>query len=159
MVVFDINEQIRRSLISYEDRINQKNIDVAVDFEDEYCWVEADMDRIQQVVLNLLDNAIKYNRENGELIIRTWKRRDKAYIKIQDKGAGIPKEDIVHIWERFYQVDKSRSSKNEGRGLGLSIVKKIIEQHEQNIWVNSRMGDGTAFIFSLKSARKPEKNR
>ncbi|MBM7581664.1 signal transduction histidine kinase [Caldicoprobacter guelmensis] len=155
--VFDINEQIRRSLISQEERINQKGIEVQVEFQDEHCWVEADADRIQQVVINLLDNAIKYNRENGKLIIKTWKHRDKVYVKIQDQGPGIPKEDIVHIWERFYQVDKSRSGKDRGRGLGLSIVKKIIEQHEQNIWVNSRVGEGTAFIFSLKAAKKPDR--
>jgi signal transduction histidine kinase len=157
--VFDINEQLRRVLISHEERINKKNIEVEVDFQDEHCWVEGDPDRIQQVILNLVDNAIKYNFPNGKLMLKTWKHREKVYVKIQDKGPGIPKEDIVHIWERFYQTDKSRSTKGRGTGLGLSIVKKIIEEHGQNVWVNSRVGVGTAFIFSLKAAKKPDKVR
>jgi signal transduction histidine kinase len=159
IAVFDVNEQLRRVLISQEERINKKNIEIEVDFQDEHCWVEGDPDRIQQVILNLVDNAIKYNYENGKLMLKTWKHREKAYVKIQDKGPGIPKEDIVHIWERFYQTDKSRSTKDRGTGLGLSIVKKIIEEHGQNIWVNSRVGVGTAFIFSLKAAKKPDKVR
>jgi signal transduction histidine kinase len=156
--VFDLNELIRRILVGLEENIIQKEMDVKVQFEEEQCWVEADPDRIQQVVLNLLDNAVKFNREEGNLFIRTWKNGDKVYTKIQDEGQGISKEDIVHIWERFYQVDKSRSPNRGGTGLGLSIVKKIIEEHHQSIWVNSKLGMGTAFIFSLKAAKKNEKN-
>lgn len=151
---FDINETIRRVLIAQEDRINHKNMDVKVDFQEEQCFVEADQDRIQQVLVNLLDNAIKYNREEGQLCIKSWSHNDKVYVRIQDQGLGISKEDIPHIWERFYQVDKSRTPNRGGTGLGLSIVKKIIEEHEQNIWINSKNGEGTAFIFSLKISKK-----
>lgn len=156
--VFDINEQIRRLLIAREESIEQKNIQVEVDFEKEQCLVEADIDRIQQVIINLLDNAIKFNREGGKLLFKTWKHKDKVYIKIQDQGKGIPKEEIPHIWERFYQVDKSRSGQGRGTGLGLSIIKKILDEHHENIWVNSKVGKGTAFIFSLKPASRKAKS-
>ena len=123
----------------------------------EQCLVKADLDRIQQVIVNLLDNAIKFNKEEGKLLIKTWKHKDKVYVKIQDQGVGIPKEEIPYIWERFYQVDKSRSGQGRGTGLGLSIVKKILDEHRENIWVNSQLGKGTAFIFSLKAASRKEK--
>jgi len=156
--IFDINEQIRRLLIAREESIESKGLQVEVDFEKEQCMVEADKDRIQQVIINLLDNAIKFNKEGGILLFKTWRHKDKVYIKIQDQGIGIPKEEIPHIWERFYQVDKSRSGQGRGTGLGLSIVKRILDEHNQNIWVNSKVGEGTAFIFSLKSASKKIKN-
>ena len=123
-----------------------------VDFQEQYYYVEGDRDRIQQVLYNLIDNAIKFNPEKGTLMIKTWNYEDRIFIKVEDSGPGIPKEEIVHIWERFYQVDKSRSPKSGGTGLGLSIVKKILEEHDQDIWINSKEGEGTAFIFSLFAA-------
>jgi signal transduction histidine kinase len=152
--VFDINETIRRVLIAREDQINEKGMDVEVDFEREECLVEGDPDRLQQVVINLLDNAIKFNRPGGLITLKTWQFKDLVYVKVADQGPGIPSEEIPHIWEPFYQTDKSRSGKKSGTGLGLSIVKKIIEGHEQNIWLNSQTGEGSAFIFSLKPGRK-----
>jgi len=152
--VVDINETIRRVLIAREDRINEKGMDVDVDFEKETCLVEGDPDRLQQVVINLLDNAIKFNREGGMISLKTWAHKDNVYVKIADEGMGIPKEEIAHIWEPFYQIDKSRSQKKSGTGLGLSIVKKIIEEHGQNIWLNSEEGKGSAFIFSLQAVKK-----
>lgn len=150
MTTFDINELIRRVLISQEERITSKDIDVNIDFQYEYYYVEGDRDRIQQVLYNLIDNAIKFNPEEGALGIKTWDYEDVVFVKISDQGPGIPKDEIRHIWERFYQVDKARSFKNGGTGLGLSIVKKIIEEHGQDIWINSKIGEGTEFIFSLK---------
>jgi signal transduction histidine kinase len=150
----DINETIRRVLIAREDRINEKGMDVEVDFEKDVCLVEGDPDRLQQVVINLLDNAIKFNREGGKITLKTWLHKDNIYVKVADEGPGISKEEAVHIWEPFYQIDKSRSQKKGGTGLGLSIVKKIIEEHGQNIWLNSEEGKGAAFIFSLKAAKK-----
>ncbi len=150
--VFDINEQIRRILIAREDEINAKEIDVEIYFQDEKCPVKADMDRIKQVIINLLDNAIKFNQRGGSIFVKTWKHRGKVYVKIEDQGEGIPREEIPNIWDRFYQIDKSRSGVERGTGLGLSIVKKIMDEHRQNIWVNSRVGEGTAFIFSLEAS-------
>lgn len=148
---FDINELIRRVLISQEERITDKDIDVIITFQSQSCYVQGDRDRIQQVLYNLIDNAIKFNPKGGKLIIETWRHDDRIFIKTEDRGPGISKEEIVRIWERFYQVDKSRSPKTGGTGLGLSIVKKIIEEHGQEIWVNSEIGEGTAFIFSLSA--------
>ena len=152
--VVDINETIRRVLIAREDRINAGGMDVDVDFEKDVCLVEGDPDRLQQVVINLLDNAIKFNREGGVITLKTWLHKDNVFVKIADQGPGIPKEEAVHIWEPFYQIDKSRSKKKSGTGLGLSIVKKIIEEHGQDIWLNSEEGKGSAFIFSLKAVKK-----
>lgn len=122
--VFDINEQIRRLIIAQEEKINVKEIDVEIDFQSDKCMVKADPDRIKQVIINLLDNAIKFNRHQGKILIKTWKNRGKVYVKIQDQGIGIPKDEIANIWDRFYQVEKSRSGRERGTGLGLSIVKK-----------------------------------
>jgi len=156
--VFDVNEQILRILVAHEEKIEKKSMDVNIDFENQHCWVEADPDRIQQVIINLVDNAIKFNKESGTIHVKTWREKNTIFIRIQDEGIGIPKEDIDHIWERFYQVDKTRSPKRQGSGLGLSIVKKIIEQHNQKIWVESKLGEGTSFTFSLKAAEHPGKN-
>lgn len=150
VTTFEINELIRRVLISQEERITAKDIEVSIDFQDEDYYVEGDKDRIQQVLYNLIDNAIKFNPEKGTLGIRTWDYEDVVFVKIEDQGPGIPKDEIRHIWERFYQVDKSRSFKKGGTGLGLSIVKKIIEEHGQDVWINSKVGEGTEFIFSLR---------
>jgi signal transduction histidine kinase len=152
--VYDINEQIRRALIAREESINERNMKIEVVFKEENLFVEADPDRIQQVIINLLDNAIKFNKDGGSLLIETWRYKDKAFIKIKDEGPGIAREEIGHIWTPFYQIDKSRSNKKVGTGLGLSIVKKIIDAHDSSIWVNSKLGEGTAFIFSLKATRK-----
>ncbi|MDD4679612.1 MAG: ATP-binding protein [Clostridia bacterium] len=152
--VVDINEIIRRVLISKEDCINDRGMEVEVDFEKDVCMVEGDPDRLQQVIINLLDNAIKHNRDSGLITLKTWLHKDHVYVKVADQGSGINKEEIPHLWEPFYQIDKSRTRKKEGTGLGLSIVKKIIEAHEQNIWLNSEEGKGSAFIFSLKAVKK-----
>jgi signal transduction histidine kinase len=150
--VFDINEQIRRLIISQEEKINAKGIRVEVEFQEDKCLVRADADRIKQVIINLLDNAIKFNRSEGHLIIKTWVNKGKVYVKIKDQGIGIPREEIAKIWERFYQVEKSRGGLVRGTGLGLSIVKKIMDEHNERIWVNSKEGEGTAFIFSLEAS-------
>jgi len=152
--IFDINEKLRRALIAKEDMINRDMQRVEIHFEEEQCFVEADPDRIEQVIQNLVDNAIKFNKPGGRLFLKVWKHSGLVYVKIEDEGKGIPKEETAMIWDRFYQIEKSRSSRHEGTGLGLSIVKKIIEQHNQNIWVNSVVDEKTAFIFSLKSAKK-----
>lgn len=150
---FNINELISRALAGREAEISDKNIRVSIDFESEQCYVSADKDRIQQVIINLIDNAIKFNNKNGRLIIKTWIHRGEAYVKIEDEGRGISPDQIMRIWDRFYQVEPGRSDK-KGRGLGLSIVKKIVEEHGQEIWVNSEEGKGSAFIFSLKAVDK-----
>jgi len=150
---FNINEQLSRALAGREAEISEKNIRVSIDFESTQCYVSADKDRIQQVIINLIDNAIKFNKKNGSLIIKTWRHRGEVYVKIEDEGKGINTDQIMRIWDRFYQVDPARSDK-KGRGLGLAIVKKIVEEHGQEIWVNSEEGKGSAFIFSLKAVDK-----
>lgn len=145
---FDINEQIRRIIIRYIERMEEKNIELNVSFSDEYCNVFADVDRIAQVLVNLIDNAIKFTPENGTISI--WARTDeeKVLIGISDTGQGIPKDDLDYIFERFYKSDKAHSNKI-GTGLGLSIVKKIMDQHGETILVRSSPNKGTQFIFTL----------
>lgn len=150
---FNINELVSRAIAGKEAEISEKHISVQIDFETEQCYVSADKDRILQVIINLIDNAIKFNRDHGKISIKTWTHRGEVYVKIEDEGRGLAYDQIMRIWDRFYQADPARSDK-KGRGLGLSIVKKIIEEHGQQIWVNSEEGTGSAFIFSLKAVEK-----
>jgi len=149
---FDVNEQIRRIIIRYIDRMEAKDIELNVSFADEYCKVFADVDRIVQVIVNLLDNAIKFTPENGKISIWTRTDEEKVLIGVSDTGLGIPKDDLDYIFERFYKSDKAHSNK-VGTGLGLSIVKKIMDQHGETILVRSS-SKGTQFIFTLTSTNE-----
>lgn len=109
-----------------------------------------DRDRLKQVVVNLVENAIKYNRPNGRVIVELESDEKKATIRVRDTGIGIPDEDIGRIFERFYRVNKDRSRAVGGSGLGLAIVKHIIEAHGTSITVTSEHGVGSMFSFDLK---------
>ncbi|WP_346937143.1 HAMP domain-containing sensor histidine kinase [Clostridium sp.] len=148
----DINEIVRICILRNENRIRNKNLDVQVFFEGSELWVLTDEDKITQVVANLLDNAIKYGKEDGLIKISCRKKGKKANISIFNEGPNIDEEDIRHIWERFYKGDKSRTQK-VSTGLGLSIVKKIVSLHDEEIWACNKE-NGVEFIFTLQLAKK-----
>ena len=114
--------------------------------------VLADHERIHQVLVNLIDNAVKYGDANGEVTISFEKEEDKLLVSVSDNGPGIEEEHLGKIFRRFYRVDKSRSRDRGGTGLGLSICKHLIEAHGERLWVESGVGKGTTFTFSLKLA-------
>lgn len=114
--------------------------------------VYADLGKIQQVLYNLIDNAIKFSSENSVIYIQTSLKYEKVFISVKDTGIGIPKESIKKIWDRFYKSDLSRGKDKKGTGLGLAIVKEIIQAHGENIDVISTQGVGSEFIFTLPKA-------
>ena len=152
--VFDINEHIRRTLITFETRIDGKGLNVEADFQGDSCSVFADPDHMSQVLRNLIDNAIKFTPKGGTIAVSTLSKDGKARISVSDTGKGIPEEDLSQIWERFYKVEKAHTPGSEGTGLGLSIVRKIIEQHGEEITVGSKLGEGTTFTFTLPLASR-----
>ena len=117
-------------------------------------YVNADMGKIQQVLYNLMDNAIKFSHHNSTIKIETSEKKNKLFISVKDTGIGIPKEDLKLIWDRFYKSDLSRGRDKKGTGLGLSIVKEIIHSHGEHINVISTPGEGSEFIFSLPQSKK-----
>lgn len=149
----DINEIITLCTLNLEGKINEKKIRVEVIFNDSYEYCIGDRDRIIQVVTNLLENAIKYGDEGGRIQVETYAKGDFVYVSIFNSGPNIPKEDINKIWERFYKMDKARTNKIS-TGLGLSIVRLILSQHNQDIWVNNIEGKGVKFTFTLKRSIK-----
>ena len=160
---FDINELLRRCIIMFEQRIEEKHLDVDIRLSDERLIVWADEVRISQVIMNLIDNAVKFSHDGGMLKIWTGVDINKVYVSIADTGDGIPKEDQPYVFERFYKVDKSHSRRTPGTGIGLSIVKRIITQHGEAITLESEEGKGTTFMFTLTRAmenaeEKPRKN-
>ena len=111
------------------------------------------MEQIQQVLYNLLDNAIKFSEDNSSIILETTEKNGTVFVSVKDHGCGIPKESLSKIWDRFYKTVSSRGKDRKGTGLGLSIVKEILNAHNQNINVISTEGVGTEFIFTLEKAR------
>lgn len=149
IVSFDINHIIKKTAESFEGACTQKKITLNLIFSSKETLVDADMDKIQQVLYNLLDNAIKFSHHNSTIKISSVEKGDKVFISIKDSGIGIPKDSIKKIWERFYKTDASRGKDKKGTGLGLSITKEIITAHNENINVISTEGVGTEFIFTL----------
>ena len=154
---FDINTTIRNVAASFEGTCRQKMIAIELVLTGDEMYVEADMDKIQQVLYNLLDNAIKFSHHNSVIKIETTEKHNKIFVSVKDSGIGIPKDDLKLIWDRFYKSDLSRGKDKKGTGLGLSITKEIIRSHGEHINVISTEGVGTEFIFSLpKSGMEDE---
>ena len=109
----------------------------------------ADRRKIQQVLYNLIDNAIKFSGNDSSITIEVTEKNEKVFVSVKDIGMGIPKKELNKIWERFYKSDLSRGKDKKGTGLGLAIVKEAIQAHDEHINVISTEGVGTEFIFSL----------
>ncbi len=147
--VFDIHEMIKHVAASFEGACTQKKISIELVFATKHLNVNADKRKIQQVLYNLLDNAIKFSDPDSIVTIETTDRGEKVYTSVKDNGMGIPKAALGKIWERFYKSDLSRGKDKKGTGLGLAIVKEAVQAHGENITVVSTEGVGTEFSFSL----------
>jgi heavy metal sensor kinase len=121
--------------------------------------VEADAHRVQQVLVNLIENAIKYTPPGGEVRVRTWRREDEVGVTVADTGPGIPIAARDHIFERFFRVDGARQRISGGSGLGLAICREIAEAHGGRIWVDSAPGGGSAFLLAFPAAPAEEGSR
>ena len=156
---FDISEVIRHTLDTFEVLCQKKNLAIRTDLPDEPLIVCADMGRIQQVLYNLIDNAIKFSPAGKEILVSVHERKKLVFVSVKDFGEGISKKNLPKIWERFYKTDVSRGRDKKGIGLGLSIVREIIRAHSQNINVISTEGVGTEFIFTLATPERSNPHR
>ena len=152
MTEFDMDEMLRRAIIRRMNDLDRKEIEVECDFRADPCMVRADQERIEQVVINLLDNAIRFTEENGIIRLTTEIREHLAEITIWDDGASVPEEDRSRIFERFFTSDRAHTS-GKGTGLGLSICQRIMEMHGREIRLLNPE-KGTAFRFTLETAEK-----
>ena len=149
---FDIHEMIKNVAASFEGTCTQKKISIELVFATKHLETFADKRKLQQILYNLLDNAIKFSDLESSIKIETTERGDKIYTSVKDEGPGIPRNALNKIWERFYKSDLSRGKDKKGTGLGLAIVKEAVQAHGENINVISTEGVGTEFIFSLPKA-------
>lgn len=146
--VFDLTELVLQTLLSFESRATKKNLDVDPQLPDNHIMVRADKDAITQVIYNLLDNAVKFAHEGTCITLRLYKDNGKAYVSVKDVGETIPPDDLPFIFDRFHKSDRSRSLDTTGVGLGLYLVKTIINSHDEDIAVRSEDGV-TEFVFTL----------
>ena len=135
-------------MLNSEEYAN-KDYKILRELSDKPIWVEADQDRLTQIIDNILNNAIKYSPDGGNITVRLMTTHNEALLSIQDQGLGIPQKAIPHIFERFYRVDKARSREQGGTGLGLAIAKEVVERLNGRIWVNSIENKGSSFYISL----------
>lgn len=149
---FDINEVIRKTAATFEGTCTAKSIGIDLVLTGDILPVHADEAKIQQVLYNLLDNAIKFSHHNSTIRIETTEKHSKIFVSVKDSGIGIPKDDQKLVFDRFYKSDLSRGKDKKGTGLGLSIVKEIIMAHNEHINVISTEGVGTEFVFSLQKS-------
>ncbi len=156
---FNIVEVVQNSFDLLEMKAAKKNITLTFDAEyKQPIWVFADRERIQQVLSNLVVNSIKYGKKGGTTEISIENLiKNKVIVRVTDNGEGIKKAHIPRLFERFYRVDKSGSRKEGGSGLGLSIVKHIIEAHSEKIYIESVYGVGSEFSFTLEKSKNPAK--
>lgn len=146
---FDINQTISLCILNLENKIKTKGLNLKCTFSDNRAFVIGDRDRIIQVITNLMENAVKYSLENGQVEVKVSSKGEKIFVSIFNSGDMISKEDINNIWDRFYKSDKSRTNKIS-TGLGLPIVRLILSQHNEDIWVENVEGKGVKFTFTLR---------
>lgn len=146
--IMPIIHEVEKALLT---KLQKKNIDLNIEGED--CILDVDKDLIKIAICNLVDNSIKASENNSVINLKVYRLKDKTYISVEDSGSGISKEHLDKIWQPFYVVDKARSRKSNGAGIGLSICKKIAEVHNAEIKINSELGNGTevTIIFTNSS--------
>lgn len=147
---FDISILTQEVFEFLELAAKKRNISFILEEPDKRIFVRADKEKIRQVMINLLDNSVKYGNDNGCTKVSFFDMDENILIEVTDNGIGVAQKDIPRLFERFYRIDKSRSREQGGTGLGLAIVKHIIEAHQQTINVRSTVGVGTTFAFTLK---------
>jgi signal transduction histidine kinase len=145
---FDVEETLGQVLISFEQKIMAKKLDVQVDMPEHPLFTFANQDYITQVIYNLVDNAVKFCPEGAQLSLAVREGNKKIYISVSNEGQTIPPEELPLVFDRFHKIDKSRSQNRDSWGLGLYIVKTIVCAHGENISVTSREGK-TTFTFTL----------
>ncbi len=150
---FDIVRLTREVMDQLDGKAEKRDIEVSITGDDQKHFVRGDYQRIYQVLINLVSNAIKYTKKGGAVNIRFEESKDSITTFIKDNGRGIPPEDLSRIFERFYRVEKSRSKEKGGTGLGLAIVKHIMEGHDSTVDVESEVKKGSTFSFKLKKGK------
>ncbi len=153
---FDINSTIKNTAATFEGTCKKKHITFNLVLSGESLYVSADKGKIEQVLYNLIDNAIKFSKPDSAIRLETSEKNETVFVSVKDSGIGIPKENLKQIFDRFYKTDHSRGKDKKGTGLGLSIVKEIINAHHENINVISTVDVGTEFIFTLPRSRTDE---
>ena len=156
IVDFDINSTIRNTAATFEGTCKKKHISFNLVLNGETLFVSADKGKIEQVLYNLIDNAIKFSKPDSSIRIETSEKNETIFVSVKDSGIGIPKDNLKLIFDRFYKTDLSRGKDKKGTGLGLSIVKEIINAHHENINVISTVDVGTEFIFTLPRSKNIE---
>lgn len=151
---FSMEHVIASTVETFQGSCEKKHIELIIQFPPKHYNVSADKGKIEQVLYNLLDNAIKFSNPNSKIIIRLYSKGDKQYCSVKDFGMGIPSDSVDKIWQRFYKTDLSRGRDKTGSGIGLAIVKEIIMAHNETIDVISTEGVGTEFVFSLRKSKK-----
>jgi signal transduction histidine kinase len=150
---FDICETARLILISFEQMIDEKKLDVDFECDEERIFVKADKDAIYQVLYNVCDNAVKFSSIGGKykisITLAEENKQKKVRVSVYNEGEGIPEEDLPFVFERFYKADKSRGMDKKGVGLGMFISKTIIEAHGESIFVESKKDEFCQFTFTL----------
>jgi two-component system phosphate regulon sensor histidine kinase PhoR len=149
----NLNSLIEEVISQMRPQAESKQVTITTDFNSNLPVIKIDKDRIRQTLTNLVHNAIKFNNPGGKVTISTTFHNESAIVSVSDTGMGISKEDLPHIFERFYKADKARSQ--GGSGLGLAIAKHTIQAHGGNISVKSEEGKGTTITFDLPLNTKP----
>ena len=153
---YDVCRQICDCVLQYENLWEEKQIELDIDMDDE-AWIEADESLMELVWNNLISNAVKFTEPGGNVTVRQKVKDGNVIVSISDTGCGMSEESIRHIWDKFYQGDTSHSK--EGNGLGLAMVKRVMNLMDGNIQVNSKEGEGSTFTIMIKSAGQEGKKR
>jgi signal transduction histidine kinase len=158
MVDFDVSEMAMMILFSFETQIDTKKLEIEFDGA-ERTFVLADSDAIHQVLYNLIDNAVKFSYESGVLRVKITEQDKNVAIEVYNEGKGIPENDLPHVFDRFYKADKSRGLDKTGVGLGLFIVKAILQAHGEDISVKSEEGKNCSFMLTLPKGTDPNASK
>jgi signal transduction histidine kinase len=153
---FDLREVMADVADSLRERISNREQTLHIEIEDELPPVYADPSRMAQVISNLMSNANKYTPEGGEIVVRAWPNGRSAYVSIQDNGLGISEEDQQKLFTQFFRAEDSKVREQAGWGLGLSIVRRMVEAQDGEISFESKLGEGSTFTFTIPLAKMGE---